>query len=92
MPILGTFKQQPNDNLDYDLDFSDYFPPGDAIVSAVVTATSGITIGTTTVTATTIKQWVTGGTSGSTYKFTVKATTAAGRVKEVEFKLRIKDD
>jgi hypothetical protein len=92
MPILGTYKQQPNDNLDYDIDFADYFPAGDAIQSAEVTAETGITKGTTTATATQVKQWVTGGTSGTTYKFTVKATTAAGRVKEVEFRVKVKDD
>lgn len=39
----------------------------------------------------TFKQWLSGGTSGVTYKVTVRVTSTAGRVKEVEFKIKCKD-
>jgi hypothetical protein len=38
MSVVGTVKQQPNDVQDYDIDFSDWFPTDDVIVSATVTA------------------------------------------------------
>lgn len=39
----------------------------------------------------TLKQWVTGGTHGVKYKVTVRITSTGGRVKEVEFVVRVKD-
>lgn len=39
----------------------------------------------------TLKQWITGGTSGVKYKVTVRITSTGGRVKEVEFVVKCKD-
>ncbi len=39
MPIIGTVYPQPNDVEDYDIDFGEYFPLDDTIVSAVISCT-----------------------------------------------------
>lgn len=38
-----------------------------------------------------VKVWLSGGTNGVTYKLTVTITTTAGRVKEVDFRMKIKE-
>jgi len=39
----------------------------------------------------TLKLWISGGTDGATYKVTARVTSSGGRVKEVEFKVKVKD-
>lgn len=100
--ILGKFKKQPAETLDYDIDFSEFFTDGDVIVSAgdppvpspldVTVAPAGLTIGPTFVLGgTTIKQWLSGGTNNTTYKVTITVTSNGGRVKQVEFQVKVKD-
>lgn len=93
MPILGTFQQQPDEVLDYDFDFSTYLPTLDTLVSVSATADAGITLGDTVISPTGkfIKQWVRGGTAGMAYKVEITATTAQGRVKQIEFKIKIRE-
>ena len=63
-------------------------PPKDVVV-----APAGLTLGSSFIIGNTVfKQWVSGGTVGVTYKVTVTCTTNAGRVKQVEFTVKIKDD
>ncbi len=100
---LATFDKQPADTLDYDIDFSAILDDGDTLASTgspaiptplnVVVSPAGLTVAPTFVinNGKTIKQWVSGGSSGIRYKITVTATTAAGRVKQVEFIVRVKD-
>lgn len=93
MAILGTFVQQPNERLDYDIDFSEWIAAGDLVVSATSTADAGIVIELPIVDGTgkIVKQWVSGGTSGTTYKVQVRATTDDGRIKEAEFRVKVKE-
>lgn len=97
--ILATITQQPNDRIDYDVDFSEWFPVGDIVNDAMVTVSPvGLSVNSS-VTHPRVKVWVTGGTTGSTYKITVlgKASVTltepgnANRYKEVELKVKIKD-
>lgn len=101
--ILGRFLKQPAEVLDYDIDFSEFLPEGDALSFAgdppvptpldVVVSPSGLTLGPTFVVGgKIIKQWLSGGTDGTTYKVTVTATSNAGRVKQIEFSVRVKDE
>jgi hypothetical protein len=101
--ILGTFEKQPADVLDYDIDFSSVLDGGDTLVSTgdppvpsplnVVCSPAGLTIGSTFVVegGKTIKQWLSGGNNRQKYKITVTATTNAGRVKQAEFIVSVKD-
>ena len=94
MPILATFPKQPADVQDYDVDYADYLNElgGDTLVSAVVTADVGVTVDSHSIIGTAVKVWVSGGTTGRTYKVTIRATTAFGRVKEVEIRVKVKED
>ena len=101
--ILASFTKQPADNLDYDIDFSQFLTDGDVLASvgnpavpnplSVAISPAGLTQGPTFVTENglTIKQWLSGGTSGVRYKITLTATSNGGRVKQVEFVIRVKD-
>lgn len=95
--MLGTIQKQPADQLDYDVDFSKWLPSGDTVTSAIASAstidgdTAPLVVDSVSVTDTVVKAWISGGLDGNTYKVTVTATTAAGRVKEEEFKIRVKE-
>jgi hypothetical protein len=89
--MLGTFTQQPADRLDYDIDYRDWLTGTDELVAAeVVCVPEGPTV-LRVVNPTFVKVWVSGATDKTTYKFTVTATTADGRIRQDEFKLKTKD-
>lgn len=92
MALVGSFKQQPAETLDYDIDFSDWLPDADTIVSATVAISPAGLSSSFAIQSPRVKVWCWGGTNGTTYKITVTATTNDFRVKEVEFKLRVKED
>lgn len=93
MTILGTFTKQPLEVIDYDIDYSDWLSDTDFLVSDVTTVDgSGLIIDSSIVLAPDVlKIWLSGGTDGLTYKITALITTDDGRVKEDEFRIRIKD-
>lgn len=101
--ILAKFVKQPAEVLDYDIDFSEFLTEGDTIAStgdpptpiggSVVCSPAGLIIGSTfVIQGTTIKQWLSGGVDGQKYKVTITMTSNAGRVKQVEFVVRVKDE
>lgn len=101
--LLGKFTKQPAETLDFDIDFSEFFSDGDTLVFAgdppvpvpldVTVTPSGLDLGPTIVRdGTVIKQWVSGGTDGQKYKITITATSNGGRVKQVEFIVRVKEE
>lgn len=98
MPVLGTFPKQPADVQDFDIDYGEFcagFTPADTLDSAtapVVTADAGITVLQVTRSGNVVKVWLSGGVSGNTYKVTCRATTIGQRVKEVEIKVKVKED
>ncbi len=92
MALVGSFKQQPSETLDYDIDFSDWLPAADTIVSAVVTITPAGLGSSFSIQSPRVKVWCWDGVSGTTYKITVTASTNDFRVKEVEFRLRVKEE
>lgn len=90
--MLGTVIKQPADVLDYDIDFERWLTDGDALSSAVaVVDDDGLTIDDVTVIGTVVKVWVSGGEDGATYKITATATTNDGRVKEEDFRIRVRN-
>ena len=95
MALIATFEKQPADVLDYDIDYTTWLPDTDAIASATATVTpeGGMSVDLTLVIEnnTRVKIWVSGGTNGITYKVTVTTTTADGRVKQDEFRVKVKD-
>ena len=101
--IIGKFQKQPAETLDYDIDFSEFLADGDTLLTVgnppvpspldVVVTPSGLMLGPTVVlNGNTIKQWLYGGADGVKYKVTITATSNAGRVKQVEFVIKVKDE
>ncbi len=91
-----TFAKQPSETLDYDIDLSAFLPTTDYPVSATKSATgtdSLLTFGQTVFNQVTkvAKQWISGGTDGVTYKVSMVITTNEGRIKEVDFNLKVKN-
>ena len=89
--LVGTVTQQPRDVRDYDIDFGEWFPQDDTVVTATVAVEPAGLTATYAIQHPRVKVWLQDGVSGSTYKVTVVAYTNDGRAKEVELKVRIKD-
>jgi hypothetical protein len=90
---MDKFDKQPDEVLDYDVDFSEWLTGGDTIQSHSVAADAGIVVDSSTVSAPTqtVKVWLSGGTDGVTYKVTVTVVTVSGRTKQKEFKVKVKE-
>ena len=96
---LGTFKKQPVERLDYDIEYEEFLGTDTLIVSApypeVVFEPAGeLNVDVTAIMASgkRLKLWIVDGVDGTTYKVTVTVRTAAGRVKQDEFRVRVKDE
>jgi hypothetical protein len=99
--MLGIMMKEPADQRDYDIDFSRWLPDDDTVTTAVATVDppydavanpSGVQVTSIGVTSPIVKVWANGGLDGITYKISVKVSTNGGRIKEVDFKLRVKDE
>lgn len=97
MAILAKYVQQPGELLDYDIDYLSLFltpladtapGPGNVTVTA---EPSGLTVERFYLADGVVKVWLTGGISGTTYKVTARVTTTAGRVKEAEISVKVKE-
>jgi hypothetical protein len=94
MALVGTFIQQPSDELDYDINYTDWLSDSDTVLSATATVTpAGLTVAAPLPVDTNrrLKLWVSGGTAGVTYKVEVTMTTALNRVKQDEVRFKIKE-
>jgi len=104
--MTDTFIKQPSEILDYMVEADNFFEdnPQDDISSVVVTVTGtgiapDLVVGPNALPETQLlgsppqdfKVWLGDGTNGVTYKVTTVMTTADGRVKEHEFKIKVKD-
>lgn len=90
---ITIYSKQPGDTIDVDVDLSDWLPSSDTILTATATAEAGITLGATSINTTTkiAKQWISGGTTGNRYKVTLTLTSVEGRIKEVDFYVKVKE-
>lgn len=98
--MLGTVQKQPADQRDWDVEFDRWIPDGDTITTAVATVDppfdaeldpAGLEIVSVQVSGLIVKVWVKGGVDGKTYTVTVTASTQGGRIKETEFKIRVRN-
>lgn len=104
---MAVFEKQPGDVLDYDVDLTDWFKgiPGDDIESVEVSITSAAESPPTLIAGPTphpacvllgaspkrFKIWLGGGQEFMDYKVTCRVLTEQDRVKEVEFKIKVRD-
>lgn len=99
MALLKSYTKQPADRLDYDFDYAIWLNADDEILSAEFTIDSlddvapqtPMTADSQVVAATFTKVWLVGGQAGETYKVSCTVTTARGRVKQDEIKIRLKE-
>lgn len=95
------FTKQPAEVVDYYIDMTEYFEEleGDKIndqndVTVTIEPVADLVAGTTVLVNSGengFKQWFSGGTDGVTYKITYLVTTDAGRVEEIEMKIKVKE-
>lgn len=91
--MFRTAPMQPADTQDFDIEFSEWFPPGDEIVAVALKTQPALPLPPSyAIEGQRVKVWVyAGGTSGQKYQISVKATTNDGRIKEVELIVPIKE-
>jgi hypothetical protein len=89
---LGTFVKQPNEILDYIVDYSEWFVGrSDTPLQQNTTVDAGITLSSSTLIGTSVKVVLSGGTNGVKYKVTTRLTTTAGIVREGDFYVQVKE-
>lgn len=95
---MNLFQKQPADQLDYDLDFSDWLTGSDSITGVVATVNEqevpsedDLIVVSAGVHEQIAKIWLGKGVSGVTYKITATVTTNEGRIKQLEFKVKVRD-
>jgi hypothetical protein len=81
---MKTFKKQPRDHLDYDINLAEWMAEGDEVENVEVTAPDGIEVTQVGIEPNRIKLWIKGGTNGDSYKFSPLIHTES-RIKEVDF-------
>lgn len=90
--MIDVVTKDPNDTLDYEVDFARWLPEADTVAGATVLIEGTVTEAQPVdLTATMVRVWLQGGAAGETATITVRATTAGARVKDFTFKLRIKE-
>ena len=98
---MDTFRKQPTERLDYGVKTSTWMVSGDSITDTKVSIDDGalgLSVPANGLLAevaggnTTYPQiWVENGTDAVTYKLSVVMTMVSGRVKEHNFKVKVKD-
>ncbi|MGQ0335685.1 phage fiber-tail adaptor protein [Halomonas elongata] len=81
---MKTFKKQPRDHLDYDIDLSEWMAEGDEVEHVEVTAPDGLEVTQVGIEPNRVKLWIKGGTDGESYKLSPLIYTES-RTKEVDF-------
>jgi hypothetical protein len=91
MALAWPFKD-PNEVLDYRVDWSSRLDSGDTINGSTfsVAVGDGLTIDTSVYTNTTATVWFSGGTSGTTYEILNRITTTDGRTHDQTVKLKVR--
>jgi len=92
MSLETRFKQSA-DVLDFPVRFEKFLTEDDTIttIEASLDIEGELVIDAVQNASPTVIVWLSGGLDGRSYKVTIKVGTSAGRVKETEFRLRIKD-
>jgi hypothetical protein len=96
---LKRFVKDPQEVLDYTIDWSQWLVSGDYITAVTATAPTGIVITSPSaasiigsgVNATATKVWVSGGTAGTSYDIALRVTTNGTRQGERSITIQVKD-
>lgn len=82
--------KDPDEVLDYEIDWSARLKTGDEISSAAWLAPDGIAVDSSSHTATVVTVWLSGGTVNETYTLTSRVVTTGGRTMDHSVQLKIK--
>lgn len=92
---MSSYLKDPDEVLDYLIDYSSRLVSGETIQSVEIVAPAGITVAPTghptTHTDSTVTVWLAGGIVGSRLNIVGRVTTSGGRVKEQAIRVRIID-
>jgi hypothetical protein len=87
---MNRYTKQVAEKLDYEVDLAAWLPTGDSVISTSATSSpSGLTVGVTGETTSSPKIWLSAGTDDTEYQVTVIVTTNTGRIKEIDFRLKV---
>ncbi len=89
-PIIDWIKD-PDADLDWHFDWTDWLDEGEAISVSVMTASAGIVTHDPAFSSTDTTVWVAGGTVGNVYSVANKITTSVGRIDERTIRIRVKN-
>lgn len=85
------FVKDPDDELDYKFDWSNWLATGETISSYTITTETGLTKDSDSESSGVVTVWLSGGTAGNDYDVACKITSSAGRVKERTMTFRVKN-
>lgn len=96
MAILGRYTMQPNETLDFDVSYDEWFTGrADAYLSHAVVVEDGLVLAGSVANGNVIKCVVkpdlASYVNGDRYKVTVRLTTTSGIVKEADFYITVKE-
>lgn len=91
---MPTFRKDPDEALDYTLDWgTKWLPAGDSVTDATWTVPTGVTEPkASTLADNKATVWVAGGTAGESYPLLCTITTAQGRIANQKVLLTIRPD
>ena len=84
-----TFRKDPDAELDYGFDWSDWLATGETITASAWTVPDGITEESKAFSDTATEIWLSGGTAGTSYTLQNEITTSAGRIDERSFLIMV---
>jgi len=89
--MLGTKLKDPNDVLDYEIDWGAWLGTDTITATPVVwTVPAGVTLVAQSQTTTKTVVWISGGTVGEHYRIECRIVTAAGRITDESFELVVR--
>ena len=92
MAILARFQKQPNEVLDYDVDYSEWFAPRtDSPSTAEVVVEPGIIFKSASRVGNIGQVTLGGGEDEIDYKITVRLTTTNGLIREADFLIQVRE-
>lgn len=83
--------KDPNETLDYQIDWSERLDEGDTISLSAWTADVGLTASNPSATDTTTTIWLSGGTAGERYNVHNRVTTVGGRIMDQTMEIEVRE-
>lgn len=88
---LGLYVKDPDEVVDYQIDWSTRMHPGDSIASVAVNVETGLVLDATSTVDTTSTVRLSGGTLGERYRVEFRATTTDGEKLEESIYIAIRE-